>query len=166
MGDLFSQLGIDWKMLVAQIVNFVVLALVLTKFLYKPIIKTLDERKRRASEDLNKTQILADKLKEADVAKESLLAEARKESEKLIKQTEKNASELKASLTKEASIEVEKIKADAKKQIESDKEKTMQELKKELGSLVSLSVEKAFAGEIDKALQDKLVGEALKSTPK
>ena len=164
MGDLFSQLGIDWKLLLAQVVNFAILAAVLTKFLYKPIIKTLNERKDRAANDLAKSQELEAKLKEADRTKEDIMASARLESEKLIKRTEKSASELKDKLTQEAAGEANKIREEAKKQMTSDREKTMQELKRELGSLVSQTVEKAFSDTADKNLQDRLVDQALKKT--
>jgi F-type H+-transporting ATPase subunit b len=163
MADLFAQLGISWKLLIAQIVNFTILALVLTKFLYKPIIKNLDERKQRVAGDIAKSLELEAKLKEADVAKEKVLSEARLDSEKLLKETEKSATELKAVLTKDASEEVAKIRDEAKKQIASDKEKVMQELKKDLGGLVALSVEKAIGDVADKATQDKLVNEAVKN---
>ncbi|MBI2474750.1 MAG: F0F1 ATP synthase subunit B [Candidatus Taylorbacteria bacterium] len=161
MGDLFSQLGIDWKLLLAQIINFAILAAVLTKFLYKPIIKTLNDRKNRAADDLAKSQELEAKLKEADRAKDEIMASARHESEKLIKQTEKSAIELKDRLTSEASGEADKIREEAKKQIAIDREKTMQELKHELGSLVALSLEKALGDVADKNMQSKMVEQAM-----
>ncbi|OHA17449.1 MAG: ATP synthase F0 subunit B [Candidatus Taylorbacteria bacterium RIFCSPLOWO2_02_FULL_43_11] len=161
MSDLFSQLGIDWKLLLAQIVNFTILAIVLTKFLYKPIIKTLEERKKRVANDIEKSNELEIKLKEALNTKDEILASARRESEKLIKQTEKNASDLKTSLMKEASEEADKIRVEAKKQIEGDREKTMQELKRELGGLVAKTVEKAIGDVSDKNMQNKMVEDAL-----
>ena len=44
MGDLISQLGIDAKLLIAQVINFVVLLVVLYAFAYKPILKMLHKR--------------------------------------------------------------------------------------------------------------------------
>ena len=161
MSELFSKLGINWMLLLAQMLNFAILVFVLSKFLYKPIMKMLDERKKRIVEDLEKSKTLEIKLHEADAAKEELLISARREGEKLIKQSEKNAADIKNALVKEASLESEKIRQDANRQIESDREKTMQELKKELGSLVSLSVEKALGDVADKNVQEKLVEQAL-----
>lgn len=164
MSSLFSSLGINWMLLLAQVVNFAILVFVLTKFLYKPIIKMLDDRKKRIADDLEKSTILETKLIEADSNKEEILAEARRTGEKLIKQSEKNALALKDTLAKEAAAESEKIRRDAKRQIESDRQKTMDELKKELGGLVALSVEKALGDVTDKSTQDKLVEGALKKT--
>ena len=148
-------------LLIAQIINFAILAFVLTKFLYKPIMKMLDDRKNRIAEDLEKSKTLEMKIVEAGTAKEDLLAEARRQGEKMIKQSEKNASEIKEAMVKEAGAEVSKMRDDAKRSLETDRQKTMDELKKELGSLVSLSVEKALGDVADKSVQEKLVEGAL-----
>ena len=47
MNELFSQLGIDPKLLLAQGVNFVILLVVLTKFVYKPLMKMVEERRKK-----------------------------------------------------------------------------------------------------------------------
>lgn len=161
MSELFTQLGINWMLLLAQIINFAILAFVLTKFLYKPIIKMLDDRKNKIADDLEKSKNLEMKIVEAEAAKEELLATTRKEGEKMIKQSEKNASEIKEAMVKEAGVEVGKMREEAKRQIADDRQKTMDELKKELGSLVSLSVEKVLGDVADKSVQEKLVDQAL-----
>ncbi len=162
MSSLFSNLGINWMLLLAQIINFAILFVVLTKFLYKPILKMLADRKNRITEDLEKSKNLEIRIHEAESAQEEILASARHEGEKIIKQSEKNANEIKNAVIKEASSESEKIIRDAKKQIEDDRQKTIGELKKEIGSLVSLSVEKALGDVADKNIQNKLVEQAVK----
>jgi F-type H+-transporting ATPase subunit b len=158
---LISKLGLDWKLIIAQIVNFSILAFFLTKFLYKPIIKILDERKKNLEEDEKKSCLIEERLKSVEVAKEEVLIEARKESEKIIKQSERGAKEIKEVLTKEAQAESEKIRSEAKKQIQSEREKMMEDVKKELGGLISLSIEKALGNVSDKNTQSKLVEEAV-----
>lgn len=162
MHELISKLGLDWKLIIAQIVNFSILAFFLTKFLYKPIIKILDDRKRCVEEDEKKSILIEERLKSVETAKEEVLSEARKESEKIIKQSERGAKEIKEVLTKEAQLESEKIRTEAKKQIQSEREKVMEDVRKELGNLISLSIEKAMGNVSDKNTQNKLVEEAVK----
>lgn len=163
MSELFTQLGINWMLLIAQIVNFTILAFVLTKFIYKPIMKLLEERKNRVKGDIEKSNVLDAKIKEADSAKNEILSVARTESEKIIKSSEKNARDIKETILKEASDEVSKIKEEAKKQIGNDREKTMQDMKKELGKLIAVSVEKTIGDVMESNTQKKLVDEAVKS---
>lgn len=166
MKDLITQLGIDWKIIIAQIVNFSILAFFLTKFLFKPVIKMLDERKNKLVNDEKKSLEVAEQVKSSELAKEDILNSARKESEKIIKQSEKSARDIKDSLMKEAEAESEKIKIDAKKQIQTEKDRAVEEIKKDLGSLISLSIEKAFGNVTDKNTQNGLVEEAIKIAKK
>lgn len=43
--ELFNALGVDLKILFAQLVNFAILFFVLYKFAYKPLLKLIDDRK-------------------------------------------------------------------------------------------------------------------------
>ena len=45
--ELLSKLGIDWKLLLAQVVNFGILLGVLTVFVYRPLLDLLDARRER-----------------------------------------------------------------------------------------------------------------------
>ena len=42
--DLFSSIGIDWKLLVLQTIAFLLLLVILKKFVYPPIVAMLDRR--------------------------------------------------------------------------------------------------------------------------
>ena len=54
MEQLFSQLGIDWHLLLSQAVNFFLLLIVLRVFAYKPLLAFLHERRRKIEEGLAK----------------------------------------------------------------------------------------------------------------
>ena len=51
--EALESLGIDWKMLVAQVVNFIILLLILRKFLFGPIVKLLDDRRKTIEKGLS-----------------------------------------------------------------------------------------------------------------
>jgi F-type H+-transporting ATPase subunit b len=166
VSDLFSKLGIDWKLLIIQVINFSVLAIVLTKFLYKPIIKTLENRRQRIINDEKKSVELTEKIAEIERQKERVMADARKQSEILLKKAEQSAESVKEKMLADATIEMNKLRQTALKQIDEEKEKMTQSLKKELGVLISLSVEKSFSDIMDAKLQAKLVEEAVKKIPR
>lgn len=54
--ELLNALGIDWKILLAQFVNFAVLVFVLWKFAYKPIFKFLEDRKNKIEEGIKNAE--------------------------------------------------------------------------------------------------------------
>jgi len=49
----FASLGINLPLLVVFIVNFIVLLVLLRLFLYKPVMKVLDERAQRTKEAMD-----------------------------------------------------------------------------------------------------------------
>jgi F-type H+-transporting ATPase subunit b len=83
---------IDWFTLVAQIVNFLILVGLLWHFLYKPIVRAMDEREKKIAsrlEDAQRKQAEADeqvesyrrKQREVEDQREQVLAKARDEAE-------------------------------------------------------------------------------------
>ncbi|MBP9771979.1 MAG: hypothetical protein KBD16_03605 [Candidatus Pacebacteria bacterium] len=98
MGDLFGQLGIDWRLLISQAANFIILLVILRLFVYGPLMKVLAERRDRIAEGLAKAdeadtrlsevnEIAKGKLKEADAEAQTVIHEAKqrgvKEEEKM-----------------------------------------------------------------------------------
>jgi len=83
-----ESLGLDIKLLVAQIINFGILFFVLKKLLYKPIIKILDDRKHAIEESLANSKKIAEELEKLEDKKaaviENIQSQAKKDKEKLI----------------------------------------------------------------------------------
>ena len=113
---------IDWFTVIAQVVNFLILAGLLWRFLYKPILKAIDEREKKIAAQLadaeakkaeaNKEQEDFKQKNEAfDKEKKDLtdkaIAESQEEREKLLEQARKDAATLSAKLdeaSKEAQV--------------------------------------------------------------
>lgn len=113
-----EQLGIEPKLLLAQIVNFLIIAFVLTKLLYKPILAMLEKRKKEIAEGLaltEKMRIAEEKSKEKEA---KLLADARTEARTIIEEAEKEAEALKKSLAAEAQHEAAAIVEKGRRDVE------------------------------------------------
>jgi len=135
MEQLINAFGIDVKLIIIQVVNFVVLMSALTYFLYKPVLKILADREEKivqgikdaeaaavakASAESEKQGILSNAHREAEeVAKnaktfadeksESIVAEARTKAELVIKEAELKSNELKLQAKKESEAEIAKL---------------------------------------------------------
>ena len=84
MDSLLTQLGIDWKLLIAQIINFLVLLAILYKFLYKPVFKILHDREEKIEKSLRQAERIEKNLFESEAEKSKIVAEARNEAGKVI----------------------------------------------------------------------------------
>lgn len=164
--ELLSSLGIEWKLIIAQIVNFGILVFILYKLVYKPLLSALDSRVAQVKEVAEKTSSIDSKLEEIKSLEEKTLAEARKAGAKIIKDTEEAAVKLKAKLESEAVAEATKLIKEAEARIKADQDKQNANLKAEIKDLVATAIEstigKYLNDDAKKKLADEASSEALK----
>lgn len=106
---LLGQLGINWKLLLSQTVNFFVLLLVLSKFVYLPLLKVMKARDKRIREGLEKAEQADVRLKEVDAIAKGKIKEADAESIVIIRAAEQRANALEQSLKAEAEARQKEI---------------------------------------------------------
>ena len=93
--DLFSKLGIDWTLLVAQLVNFTILITILYYLLYKPMLDMFQKRKNTISRSLKEAKKIEEDLKNLEQVKETEMREARIQSKGLVTKATVTAEEQK-----------------------------------------------------------------------
>ncbi len=108
--------GWNWKLFLSQVISFCIVAFLLQRFAYKPILAVLEERRRKIEEG----QINAEKIKKE-------LAEAEKRYQEIVANERKQ---------QEAITAAEQIIAKAREASAIEHERTMESLKRELGRLV------------------------------
>ncbi len=123
--ELLFQLGINWKLFLSQAVNFFILLIVLTFFVYKPLIKVIKQRNQKIKEGLDKAEEADVRLKEIDVIGKGKIKEAEQQGINILKDTEKKAKVLEHELQKkneEKQVQMQKEAAEQlKKQLEENK---------------------------------------------
>lgn len=151
-------LGVNWKILLGQIVNFLIVLFVLRKFLYRPIIKMLQERKSKITKSLEDAKTIERKLAETGAQSREKLSAAVNEAQKIIDEAHKQAAkESQAALTKSAE-QAKKIIENAKSAAEGESRIALNQAKKDLAELVTVATEKILeekqdAKEISQAIQ-------------
>src|SRR3989338_6525968 len=107
--ELLTKLGIDYRLLIAQLINFVILLAVLYRFLYKPVLKLLHERSTKIEDGLKNAEAVEATLKDAAALFETKTREAREEAAKLFDASKKDVDVLRAELIAKAQKESEQI---------------------------------------------------------
>ena len=114
-----ENLGINPVQIIAQIVNFFILFFVLNKFLYKPVLTALKNRKKTIEESLQASEEIDQRKAhfESEIEKkhQESIVEAHKQKQKSIKDAEIEANQILQTAHKDA----EKIRAAAVKEAES-----------------------------------------------
>src|SRR3989338_5339878 len=161
MSELLHSLGIEWHILIAQVVNFAILLAILAKFVYKPVMRLLDERREGIAKALEREEKAAAKLASADTEKEKILAQARVESQALLDETKRDGEEVKKKLLASTKEEIAKQKADADKRLKDERTRLVMEVKGEIGTLIVDTIEKTLGDVLDARTQGKMVEQAL-----
>lgn len=134
--DILSKLGIDGRILIAQIVNFGLLLFVLHRFLYKPVLAMLQKRADTIEKSLADARALDERLKRSEQVAHEVIEKAKKEASILLEDASKLAEQKRASALKKAKEEVEGIVCDAREKIAIEKEQMLLEAREHFADLV------------------------------
>jgi F-type H+-transporting ATPase subunit b len=128
--------GFDTKIFLSQVVSFVIVALVLRQFAYKPILAVLEERRQRIAEGLLNAEKIKQQLAEAEQRHAEILTKANAQAQKMIDDARESAGHVAERKQQEAVAAAEQIMAKAREASAIEHERVMTELKRELGRLV------------------------------
>ena len=120
----------------SQVISFVIIALLLRRFAYKPILAVLEERRRRIQEGQLNAEKIQKQLAEAEQRYAEILAKANGEAQRMIDEARESSTHLAERKQQEAIAAAEQIIAKAREASAIEHERTMESLKRELGRLV------------------------------
>lgn len=155
--EALANLGIDWKLLLAQVVNFVVVLLVLKRFAYQPMLKLLDERTAKIEKGLADAENAGKKLGEMEVREKAVLSEARSEAKRILVEADEAAQKRDAAKIAETESRVKKMLQESEVKMVADQKKMLEEAKSELAGTVLLAVEKILREKMDSAKEKELI---------
>jgi F-type H+-transporting ATPase subunit b len=134
--DTAETFGWNWQLFLSQVISFCIVALLLRRFAYRPILAVLEERRRKIEEgQLNAEKIKKD-LAEAEKRYEEIVSKANADAQKMIDEAREGAAHLSERKQQEAITAAEQIIAKAHEAAALEHERTMESLKRELGRLV------------------------------
>ncbi|MCX6740224.1 MAG: F0F1 ATP synthase subunit B [Candidatus Parcubacteria bacterium] len=162
MESLISTFHLDVKLIIAQLFNFAVVALVLWFFALKPLLKVMSERTKTIEKSLADAKKIEDRLVKTEAEKKQIIDATKKEAANILDETNKKAEANKKEMVEKAKDEIEKLIAKGKYQISSDKEKMLVEVKAELADLVVDATKKVLGESLTKEVDRKVVEEAVK----
>ncbi|MBA3543836.1 MAG: F0F1 ATP synthase subunit B [Chthoniobacterales bacterium] len=128
--------GFDVRIFLSQVISFVIVALLLKRFAYKPILAVLAERRQRIADGLLNAEKIKQQLAEAEQRYQEILAKGNGEAQKMIDEARASAGVIAERKQQEAIAGAEQILAKAREASTLEHERTMSQLKRELGRLV------------------------------
>ncbi len=164
MDDLIKIFHIDWKLMIAQLVNFAIVAFVLWKFALKPLLKIMDERADKISDSLEQAKQIETELKSLDQKRVAADTEAKVQAQIIIKEAQVVAEAKRQELMVQVKEETARTLEQAREVLIAEQVKAMQAVRQQAARLVTQALTKILtkvpAGAIDKELIESAVQEA------
>lgn len=162
MEEILHNLGIDWKLLLAQVINFFILFFILRQFVYKPIVGILKKRREEIEKGLEFTKTAEENLRNADAIKLQTVKEAKEKALGIVSDAESTANARREEILKEAAAKRESVVGEAKIIIDEHKNKVLEGVYSNAEGFLRLALEKVL-GRMSTADRDQqLIKDALK----
>jgi F-type H+-transporting ATPase subunit b len=145
MGALFATFGINVNLLVIQAVNFGITLVVLWWFLYRPLIKIIEERKAKIAKGIDDAAAAAASRAATDAEKSGIISKAEKEAEAVVNRAAEEGKKERAAIVKAAQERAEVTLRDAEAQSAEARRQALKDSDKEIVQTAILAAEKILA---------------------
>ncbi len=156
-----AALGLNLPGLIAQLINFTILLVVLRLFLFKPIMKAVDERKRRIEEGLQASEQAAHAAEQSQDESRRVLEEARAEGRELVQRAQETSNRLREELEVQARRDADQIVERARAEMALETQRAVQALRAEFADLTVRAAERVVGQSLDRDAHQRLIDEVL-----
>ncbi|CAN5393284.1 F0F1 ATP synthase subunit B [soil metagenome] len=164
--NIFTSLGIDWQMLILQILAFLVLIAILGKWVYPWLINAVDERQAKiedAAKAAAETQAAA---VDTEARIEKLLKKARGDAAEIVANAKLESTNALAASEEKSKKRAEQIVSDAQDEIQKEVIAAKTALHNETIELVALATEKVIGKTMSSKIDESLIADALEGAAK
>lgn len=144
MGEILNVFGVNWKLMAIQMVNFGLLLVLLHRFLYRPVLKILEQRRAmtvKAVEDAKKTE---QQLRETGAQTQAMLTKATREAEGVVERAKQHADEQRYAVVGAAEERASRIVSEAEKRAEQERKQIVEKSSADIAKLAVLAAEKVL----------------------
>jgi F-type H+-transporting ATPase subunit b len=159
-------LGLNWKLFLAQLVNFAIVLFILWRWVFKPVVRALESRRQKIENSVKQAEDIEKRVYEFEASQEERLKKAYAEAEEILKKAASSAEQSRKETLEVARAEAEKILSDMKSAIAAEKEQMLQEVREELATLTVMATEKILRAKLDLRKDSEIVREILQSINK
>ncbi|OGJ58127.1 hypothetical protein A3H22_00160 [Candidatus Peribacteria bacterium RIFCSPLOWO2_12_FULL_55_15] len=163
--ELLTKLGVDWKLLLAQIVNFTILLAVLSLFVYRPLLRVIDERRERIRKAMEDADTIAHEKEEIAKARQEAMRKIDQECGTFLEKAKNDAERLKAEILLAADIEAKNLLTKSREQLRSERAHALQDMQKSLAAAILQMTEKILEREFSPRDQERVLISIERSLP-
>jgi len=157
LAQILAQLGINPMFLLFQIVNFIVLAVLLRIFLYKPVMGMLEQRRQRIEKGLEDARAAEEARAKAEEERQRILDQAWDEARRITGEATRQAEEVAKRIEAEARKQAREILERAQRDAELERQKALGALRDQIALLSIAAANRILQETLDEQRQMALV---------
>ena len=154
-------MDINWSLVIATIINFIILLAILKHFFFEKVEAIINERENYVSNKLDETEEELEKARMLAIENERIIKNARKQGKLITEEYKQKAEKIYDEIIEEANKESSLILERAKIEINREKEKVEYQLKKEAIDLALELSKKVIEKNIDENKNRDLINDFL-----
>lgn len=156
-----SAIGLDWKALLFQVLNFAILLWVLKRFAYRPITRLLEARRQKIAESLKTAEDIARQKSAFAEERRQRLREVGQEAAVMLAESKREAAALIQAAGEKGQETAAHLRAQAAARQENEAQQLRASLKQETVSLVKRLTERVLNSKLDDPADEQLIKQAL-----
>lgn len=148
---------IDWFTFIAQVINFLILIALLQRFLFKPVMKAMEERDKKIADELEEARLKKVEAEQKERQLEQELEDLVADKDQLMQQAREEVGEKQKGWMDELRTEIKEVRSQWMEAVETEKESFLRHLTEETGNRVVQILDKVLADLSEKNLQQQTV---------
>lgn len=157
--EVLANLGINPGFLLMFTIYFLVVAGVMTIWVYNPIIKGLENRKRRIAQGLEDARVAAEARANAESEARKIIAEAQAEANKRVAEATARAEKSAADVKAAAEAEARRIIEAAREEVVAERNQMLADLRPQVAALAMAAAHRLIGDALDEKRQRALIDE-------
>ena len=163
--EILQTLGINWSLLLAQIINFGIIALILAKFVYKPVLRVIDDRREATKRAMQDVKDIEQQKRDSESLRLEQLRALEDESKQILEKARHHAQVIQEEMINKAQHEATMVLERARKQLEQERQDALVSLQGVAGSMIVRMTEKILEREFGPGDQKRLLETVQKELP-
>lgn len=156
-----AALGINLKLLIAQLIHFLIVLVIFWKWIYKPIVKILDQRAETIEKSIRDAKEVEERVAKLEVERKDVITSAKAEASHRVEEARTTAEARKRDILAQAKVEVERVIKSGKEQLVKEKEAMLREAKQEIVEVAIAAAKQVLKDSISEKASKKLADEAV-----
>lgn len=155
--ELIAKLGVDWQLLIAQIVNFTILLAILATFVYQPLLRLLDERREKIRRSLEDVKKIERERQELEQWRQEQMRKIDQEAGAFLERAKVDAEKARVEILASAKKQAEEMLRKGREELTGERARVAAEVQASLASMILRLSEKILEREFSSVDQKRLL---------